>query len=475
MSSVVVNPVNIVTNNLLSLGFHIDHNKWMYLVQNATMRQYAKELNPKLVRVFDFRTTTPLLRPCTQWNEAIKTGTWDWANIDALTNAIFEIGAEPLYCLSWARDNQANYLPPGMAVNPATLLPYPDSFAAYASEWVRHFKQTGRPVRFYELFNEPGGYFINGVHPFYDNLASFITVWQATAQAMRAENPNILLSFDMTENYNVLTYWLANGAPEIDSINFHKYDAGTVPSRTDDDLFNRAETQHYATAWSSGSQNVVKAQAYYLAQRGRAIPILDTESNMNSAWDGGTDPRLQQIAGGVWLALSLRTAMLSGVNYNTYYELCNPKSSGSGTGGWGFGMINASANTRWIPYYVNLMFGKNLTVGDSILETSVNDADLRVIAWLHQDALNIILINKKAHLTKQVSLVGVSGNLQYAKLDETINADNPTPETGIVASSQIVMIGYTVMLLTAQLAAHNYIFKQWQDGDTNPTKTVVVS
>lgn len=469
MSSVVVNPGNIVRGNLLSIGFQCDWERWIYLVQSPMVKQYAKEMNPKIIRAFDFRARTPYLRPCSQWNEATKTGTWNWTNVDAFTDAIFEIGAEPLYCFAWPGLYTQSTIPLGMALNPATLLPYPDSFAAYASEWVRHFKQTGRPVRFYEIFNEPGGYFSNGVHTYNENLASFIQVWAATAQAMRQENPNIQLSHDQTETMSVLQYWIANNGSELDSINFHKYDSETVPGRTDDDVFNRAESQHYAVA--------LNAQSYYHTQRGRIIPIMDTESNLSWAWETGTDPRLQQMAGGIWLALSLRTAMLNGVNCNIYYELCNPKSTGTGSGGWGFGMMDSGSSvgavkTRWIPYYVNLMFGKNLAVGDPIVQTSTSDTGLRVIAWTHEGTLNIILINK-THTNKQVAISGITANLDYKKLDETTDAANPALQTGVYSSSNVPLNGYTVILLQTPKQAQ-FFFRQWQDGDTNPTKTIMV-
>jgi hypothetical protein len=465
MSSVVVNPATIITINLLSVGFMTDWERWTDLARNATIRQYAKELNPKLIRVFDFRTA---IRPCTNWNSGTSTGTWNWANIDEFTAAVFDIGAEPLFTLAWPGLYTATTFPPGMTILSATGLPAPADFAAYAREWVRHFKQTGKPVRFYEIFNEPDGYFWNGIHTFNENLGFCITVWQATAAAMRSENPSVLLSHDQTETMSVLQYWIANGGPEIDSINFHKYDSEELPGRTDADIFNRAESQHYAVA--------VNAQSYYRTQRGRILPILDTESNLSWAWETGTDPRIQQMSGGVWLALSLHAAMLAGVSYNTYFELTSDKTveQNKNPNSWGFGMIDNTPPTRWIPYYVYLMFGKNLFVDDQIVETSTSDTSLRVVAWTHGNILNILLINK-SHTNKQVAISGISGNLDYTKLDESTNADNPVPQTGVYSSSNIPLNGYTVILLQTS-ALEKFFFSHWGNdvGDTNPTKTVTV-
>ena len=152
--SVTVDSSKTISVNSLSLGFMLDNEwEWKGFISNSVRRDLARSVGLKLARVFDYKDGSP--RPCTYWDETTKTGIFNWADIDALVNSIMQIGAEPFFCLGGYGQNGPR-IPSGMVTNPQTNLPYPDSFAAYASEWVKHFKAVGLPVRFYEIVNEPG-------------------------------------------------------------------------------------------------------------------------------------------------------------------------------------------------------------------------------------------------------------------------------------------------------------------------------
>jgi len=369
--------------------------------------------------------------PCTYWNEATQTGTWDWTQVDVFAQAAFGIGAEPFFALSWPRSSgMEDYIPPGMAINPATGLPYPDSYAAYAREWVRHFKQKGWPVRFYEIGNEPWVYFGWNVTD-YTKLQNYIDFFNAAAMAMRAENPNLLLSNDAIYQSRVVDYWLQHG-DDVDFIDFHKYDANIIGEYTEQEMFVRAETRHWNTALS--------ARQKWLNARGKELPIVLSETNYNSAWQGGTDSTIYNMAGAMWLALMLRTAILSAVSYTISYEFTGP-------GEKGFGMINDANNQPWYTYYVSRMIGGNLAVGDSILEADSTSENVRVIAWNHHGKLNIILICK-ATSQETVNLQGITGQLDATWIDNTIPYTNPQLQAATLnAENSIVLNGYTLMLL----------------------------
>lgn len=467
MIDIIINPTNIIATNNLSLGIQISFSTWMEFLNRPALRNLAQDMKCKLIRLFDFR---PPLTPCTSWNEATKTGTWNWANIDSLVNAIYSIGAEPLFCLGWARENAQNYIPSGMAINPATALPYPDSWATYCKEWVKHFKQTGQPVRFYEIFNEPWAYF--GWND-YTKLANFMAVVNVAAQAMRAENPNVLLGFDGTNRKPILNYWLANGGADLGFISFHKYDTGTIGQYTDEVMLNRAETFQIET--SPDYYGIQDARKTYYNARSKWILVINSESNFNSAFETGTDPKMQQMAGAVWLALMLRKGILNGMDCNIYFDYLSSKSweiANKPSGGYGFGMVNLDDNKPWYPYYVHRIIGRNLSVGDKIVEANTTSLDIRTLAWIHNNKLVILLINKTQQ-QQQVTIHGQSGNFTYEKIDEMTPYDNPQLQTGIV-SDLIELNGYTVMLLQKEITPTKYLFKQWQDGDTSPTKTIIV-
>jgi hypothetical protein len=471
MSVVNVQPNRIIAVNQLQLGVHPDWQNWVSFVNEAIYGELLRNANIKLIRVFDFRPTTPKLMPCTYWDEATKTGTWDWTNVDAFTGKVFEVGAEPLFCLGWARSTaMQDYVPLGMALNPTTGLPYPDSYAAYAREWVRHFKQAGLPVRFYEIMNEPYAYF--GWTPDASKLAYFTDLYNASALAMKAENPALIIGNDFNTRKQVLDYWLSQGV-ETDSLNFHKYDSGVIdpsdPSyRTDAQIFNDAETRMFTS--SPLGRSVKDSQQLYYAQRGKLLPIINSESNMNYAWEDGSDPRIVRMSGAVWLALVLRTSMLNGLSFHVHFNMAGSRSweQTKPLDGAGFGLIDSDSKRPWGIYYVCRIIGPNLDVGDSIVEAITGDARLRVIAWHHKNQLKILVINK-THDLIDVTLQG-AGTCSYWKIDETMPYDNVSIMEGTInAGEPLRLEGYTVLLATS---VRRYVFKRWQDGDTNPSKVI---
>lgn len=447
---IAVNVSKVIGVNNLSLGFQLDWHHWKTFIDRPAQSQLAQDAGFRLVRVFDFRPTSPRLMPCTYWNESTKTGTWNWANVDAFVQKIFEIGAEPLFCLGYARLNIQNYIPPGMAVNPTTQLPDPDSYAAYAAEWVRHFKQLGLPVRFYQIMNEPWAYF--GWNPSdTTKLAYYVELWNTVARAMRAENPNVLLTHDAVTQKNVFNYWLEHG-DDVDFLDFHKYDSDTIGKHSDAEIFNRAEIRGFEDVSWSALLSISTARQRWFNARGKWLPAINSESNFNSAWQTGTDPKIQQMVGSIWLALVLRTSVLKGLNYNIYFEFSSSKSwelANRPSGGWGFGMTNEDDNEPWFPYYVNKMIGSNLGFGDKIVETKSISDEIRTLAWIHNGKLVILLICKAAE-SRMISFEGITGQIDIMWIDSAISYISPeVQEATKDAGDQIQLNGYTVMLLQA--------------------------
>ncbi|MEM3697503.1 MAG: hypothetical protein QXQ94_08415 [Candidatus Bathyarchaeia archaeon] len=444
---VVVDVNKVIGINNLSLGFNLDWERWKKFLDSTVQQQLAIDVGFKLVRVFDFRPTNPRLMPCIYWDEPTKTGVWNWTWVDLLTQKIFEIRAEPLFCLGYARDNIQNYIPPGMAVNPVTQLPYAESYAAYAAEWVKHFKQLGLPVRFYEIMNEPFFYFgWNAAN--LTKLGYFVEFWNAVARAMRSENPKILLSHDAITQKRVFDYWLRYG-DDVDFLDFHKYDADITGQYSDEEMFRYAEIRGFEDVSWSALYSIGDARQKWFNTRGKWLPAIISESNFNSAWENGTDPKIQQMAGAVWLALVLKGSISKGLDYFVYFEFSSSKSSAikKPSGGFGFGMINLDDNQPWYPYYVHLVIGSNLAIGDKLIEVKSSSGDVKSIAWIHDKKLNIILICK-SNENRTVRFQGISGQVTVLWIDEKISYENPEIQTKIYnVTEPLVLNGYTVALL----------------------------
>jgi len=444
--NVTVNINNLIGVNNLSLGFMLDW-QWKGFCDYAIRRQLAQDANFKLIRLFDWRYQPGASPdPCIYWNETTRTGIFDWRDVDLLVDRIFEIGAEPLICLGRYSPSHTEYYPKGMAVNPATDLPYPESFAAYAREWVKHFKETGKLVRFYEIFNEPFSYF--GWSVDYVKLGYFKDLFNVCARAMRAENPNVMISFDFTTAKKVLDYWVIYGE-DIDYLDAHKYDCNSIPGFDDAEVFKRAEERRFLS--DSTFYGFNDAQRIWLNARGKLLPTVISESNINSAYgEAGTDPRMVQIIGAVRTALVLRVGILTGLNYHLYYEFSNSASQASG-GGYGFGMINSDNNKPWYPYYAQKLVGQNLALNDPILEVSSSSEDVRVLAWRNNMKINILLICK-VNETRVVNLRGITGQLTLHWIDNTIPFTEAAIQNKTINTEEALQLrGYTVMLLQANV------------------------
>jgi len=439
-ATITVDSRKTIAVNNLSLGFMLDH-EWKGYIENSFNRELAGNARFNIVRVFDSKKSSP--RPCTYWNESAKTGTFNWTDVDLLVQRIFEIGAEPLFCLgSYSEDG----FPSGMAMNPATSSPYPESFAAYASEWVKHFRALGLPVRFYEIVNEPWVYF--GWEPVdFTKLKNYMEIFNSAAASMRRENSNLLISHDFIIRKPVLDYWLANGGADVDCLNFHKYGDWLAGRLSDSEMLRNAEEAYYGTGPMGYS--IDEARQAWLKARGKLLPVLNSESNFNSAYKNGTDPRIQQMVGAVWTALVLRMDALNGLRYHIYYSFSSSASYGktTPTEGAGFGMINSDDNRPWYPYYVQYMLGNSLGVGDSFLDTTSSSEDIRTLAWIHNGMLNIFLICK-VNQPRIVYLQGVTGEAKLFKIDDTIPWTTPTMQSGTInVANPLVVNGYAVVLL----------------------------
>ena len=473
MSVVNVNPNNVVAINQLRLGVQIGHNMIRTFGLNQNYQKWASDFCCKLIRFFDYQVNFnyPTGGPhhICQWNEATQTGVFDWASVDNVVRAIFSVGAEPLIVLGmyWGLDLQSSdprgYVPPGMSVDPITQIPRPVTWAKYCAAWVQHFKDVGLPVRFYEIVNE--------IHvETVERANNYMLVVNATVQAMKSINPNVSISQDRIcmggggEGNPLLDYWLTHNGVDLDSINYHQYNCGTIdptnPYYYDDPtIFNNTERDW---EWQPNALLAKAAQTKWFNARNKKLPIFNTECNLNSAWEGGTDRRQQLMTGAVWLAITLRQEILQEVSYHIYFTLAGSyvyetQHSSKPNDGLGFGFVNSDDGKPYVPYHVYKFIGNNLNLGDTIVESSTNSDSLRVLAWKNRSNLNIMLVNK-THGPMSVQLTGVSGSFSLLKVDESIPSPIPDPNvdrspiTATVDAAQPLQLnGYTVAFLQQPL------------------------
>ena len=443
---ITVDSSKVIGVNNFSVGFQLDGPDIRIWRDRSALRQLAEEANFKLVRFFEHR----LGKPCTYWDESTKTGRWDWRDLDLLIQRIFESGAEPLIPLGFIGydSRRLTSVPRGMSYDRNTGLPYPDQWAAYCAEWVRHFKEVGFPVRYYEMINEAYHYF--GWPATQPKLGYFMNLYNAAARAMRSVNSNVKIGNDACILKTVLNYFISNGE-DLDFLSYHAYGSESL-STTDAEIFNAAETKYIGE--TRNVYGVDKTRQLYRTARGIDLPVIHAENNLSFHFTEGTDPRIQKMQGAIYNALVFRTSMLKNFYYNVYFHFASSASQEqrNPSGGRGFGMVNSDDNQPWYPYYAHEMLGSNLAVGDLLVESNSDSSDIRVVPWIHEDKLNVLLICK-VDQQRTVYLRGLTGQLDYLKIDNTISWRTPRIQSGtIYASNPLTINGYTVMLLQAEVS-----------------------
>lgn len=430
--------------NDYATGFMLDL-EWKDWRDSSTSFTLTKDAGFKLVRIIDFKSTSP--RPCTKWSESTKTGTFDWTGTDKLVKQIVAAGAEPLVTLgSFSGYNTKPKLPSGMAVNSATGLPNPESFAAYCVAWLKHFKGLGITIKYWEIINEAWYYFFKswGVASS-TKLSNYVKLLNTVSTRMHDVDTKALIGTDSSTFRCFLDYYVKNGQG-LGFFSLHKYESGST-STSDSTILSEVETRGFETTSSMYSPS--QAQTIWRNAHGATLPVIITETNLSYMWTSGSDPRIQKVVGAVWTALMIRTCVLKGVKYSSYYSFSSSKSSETqkSTHGYGFGMVNNDDYKPWYPYYVQKMIGANLVVGDRIVKTTSSSADIRPIAWIHSSKLYLLIICK-VNTAKNILLHGVSGSLALSKVDNAVSYQTPRVQTGTVDSTKIIsLIGYTVMLL----------------------------
>jgi len=438
-----INPSKQVMVNDLSVAVKLDH-EWKVWRDSVALRNLAEDAGFKIVNCYTSKDDSP--DPCIYWDEGSMTGTWNWTDVDLLAQRIMDIGAEPMFSLCLYNMKEA-YLPRGMSVIPNTGLPSPDQFAAYCAAWVNHFKKSGIPVRYYEINEEGFEYFgWNGANGL-NKILNYIEIWNTAARAMRSANPDIMISDDSITMRTVFDTWLKYG-DDVDFLSFHKYDSSSLsPSdsgyKTDAELLELAETRCYDS--SSSFYGVEEARQMWLKARGKLLPIINHESNLNGHWRTGTDERIRDMTGAVWHAIALRISVLKGLSHIFYYSFATSSRNK-------FGMVNKDNGQLYSPYHVYAWLGNNLSPGDPVIESSSTSDDIQVLTWKHGETLNIFLINKVDE-PRRISLHGVNGEIILSKIDDATTTSTPEMQTSIVnADDTLFFHGYTVALLQMSIS-----------------------
>jgi len=426
---------NQIGTNSYTPGIMLDGSDINYYRTSSQLQGLSRDASFSMVRFFEHR----MGKPCSYWNEQTKTGTWDWSKIDSLVRTIFNTGAEPLIVLgfySWTQ-YQISSAPSGMSHNPVTGLPYPDQWGAYCAAWVKHFKDIGLPVRYYEIINEPYHYFEWPAED--DKLSYYMELYNAAAVEMKNENNNIKLGCDASTFKKVLDSFIQHGET-LGFISFHMYGLSSRSSSTSQAL-NAAETR-----WLTESSIMwapEQAVSRYEQSRGVKLPIIMSEGNFCDDYDP-CDDRIFTMSGAVYSMLAMRTFILKNFQHSIYYHFA--------CSGDHFGMVNYNTQVPGYTYYAQKLVGQNLDVGDELLYTTSSSNNLRTLAWINNGKLNMLIINK-IDAPKTLRIEGMSGDLTYYLVEKSYGSNSASVQSDTINPRYTIKLeGYSVLLVQSSLS-----------------------
>lgn len=429
----------IGTNNL-ELGSQIHW--YFYFPTDSELQQRVTDANLKILRFFIPDESHH--QPCTSWDDNTHTGTWDWTELDAEIDAAFSCGAEPLLCFNL--DMGATI--PGMEINPITLAPYPESFAAYVSMIALHFENRGVTIKYWEIFNEHQGAWTWYYDPYIPSnepiWSAFVDTYNAVASEIRSVFPNASIG-TATGCHRGWCEYLAEHGTNIDWIGTHKYDSGWGNQYADDEeLFRRAVRglgyEEYDPRVHDFLFTPNEALDKWEQMTGVRPAFYVTETNLNAEWDP-VDHRQHEAIGAVWFAEEIRDFILRGIQYTVQYRLASYAYDPS------FGMVEVRGDyTKYYPYFVCQLFGEHLTKDDILFETtSSEETRVSALAWQHAGRAKLLIINK-APDTSTVSIEGLSGEGTLYRLDSSVME---IQLESTILPNTVTMNGYTVVLVDA--------------------------
>lgn len=225
---------------------------------------------------------------------------------------------------------------------------------------------------------------------------------------------------------------------------------------------------------------ISQAREKWRVARGVTLPVILGETNLSYKSTDGTDPRIQKMIGAVHTALVIRTCILENIGYHLYWEFDSSASQEmtKPTGGRGFGMVNSDNNEPWYPYYVQELIGRNLGVGDQMVEVNSSSEDIRALGWMHEGKANVLLICKN-NTARTVNIEGLLGQLDVFKIDNAIPFTEAAVQTGVIGAGEPFTIdGYTVALLQTESsspAVRSFFEDGFESGDFSQWTGTVAS
>jgi hypothetical protein len=344
------------------------------------------------------------------WDAASATPQFQWTTFSSLLGTVRALGAVEMVSLPVGTWGDGNYLPAGMPLDRSLVVrgwggstgyfPTVSAYDAYVSAFARYAAAESGAVAYYTIGNEVPT-FSSAV------LVKYTALFNAAAAIIHRYQPHALVGFDNSIAKADFAYFL-NNSHGLGFLSFHYYPAyglcGSWSSYCEPTGSNGYWTDAQLMAPSSGltGQPFVPpktAQALWMRYRGQTLPIVDSETNLNSATPYGSDPRIQTDFGAAWLAHVLRQGALQNLNDLLYFQDASfdttTKTAPWGGFGFGFAKESDARDVDWklAPYWTIRTWDRDFGFPTPILGVTSSLSTLESFAVRNGTGANVWLVN----------------------------------------------------------------------------------
>jgi hypothetical protein len=418
----------------------------------------AQSVNPSLVRwsqVYDAPAT---------WDNTTQTVSFDFSAFTPLMNLTKSLQSQSLLSLPAGSWGDGNVLPAGMPMNESLLVnwyghstgyfPTPAAYRTYVTTLAKNIKAHGWTITYWNVGNEV---------PIWISMSyaeGFATVFNVASAAIHSVFPKALVGSDVITAPGKLKYF-ATTLHGVEFLGFHFYPASRLCPNpgtfctpdgqngylTNSEILNA--TRGLANSWEFAPPALSRLE--WFNYTGKWLPVIDEESNLNTAQSQGTDPRQQTLFDAAWLTWLYMTASNEHVRAVATYSLLSndplPSSPTLAYGGWGFGIAAESGSgslTYYAPYWAARLWGSNVPASSEELKVSTgNPWYVPVFAVANGSGTNVVVVNlANVDATISVNVTGGSyGAITVWTLDDIsyrMNFDSKTNSEKLVASGLTV-------------------------------------
>jgi hypothetical protein len=351
------------------------------------------------------------------WNTAKGTVSFNYANFAPIVNFTTALHTTTFLSLPAGSWGDGNMFPAGMPLNTTLLVNYYGhgtgyfpaltAYKTFVTQFAKDMAANKWTITYWNIGNEV---------PVAINLklaAAYANVFNVAEQAIRSVFPNALVGSDVLMGHHEIGYF-ERALKNVGFLSFHAYPAGNlcagtaycVPNNVNE-YYRDAQVLQVSSLFHGYWQFLQPRQAQWswFNATHHWIPVIDSESNLNSAQQYGSDPRQQSLFGAAWLGSMLIDGSRQNISSEIYYSLFStyplPPSRTSPFGGWGFGLMTEGPNdvpTKYAPYFTTSFWAQNIPPGAKGLAVANSQPGMvRTYAVKDGANLSLFLVNLGAN------------------------------------------------------------------------------